>query len=227
LPRAHASLRLLPVVFAALGLACDDVESKPDESSIQASVAPFGDTTNTLNELIAEGQLRDGTGVPAETIVWAYSWTADGVDTGITTQVVDPANTAKNQVWEVTIGADFGEGPLEPARASIAVVNAAPRIRVQILPALLPGNTESEVGTILIAEANELDPDGDPIDLQYEWTVDGILESVEPTLDTSPYADGQRVRLTIVASDDEITVFSFANRFLCTQEANPTRCQAP
>jgi len=192
---------LLTGLLGIGALACDDPLNDPTEASLGLAVGPFGDDAYTNDVLTAEGQVRHPSGVAFDEtdIVWTYSWTVDGVDSGITTQQVPTSATVKHQVWEVTTTADFGEGPLGPKQAQITIVNSRPTLE----PVIFPFANNPPIGTVLSVLAQGLDLDNDPLTYSYLWNGGGVLLGTEPTLDTTGLASQIVITVSVTAFDGE------------------------
>jgi hypothetical protein len=135
-----------------------------------------------------------------DTVTYMYAWTQNGVSTSHTSDTVPAADTAKDDVWEVTVTPTDGLGSGAPAAASATVGNGVPTVdSASISPT---GPTTDETLTVT---ATGSDPDGDPVALTYEWFVDGLSTGQTGTsLDGGTWFDkDQVVWVEVVASDGE------------------------
>ncbi len=158
-------------------------------------ILPAGATTT---DTLTVGFDAGATDPDGTTLTYGYTWLLDGVVMG-TAGAISSADTTKGQTWSVQVVASDGitEGP--PGEASITIANSPPVIDlVQILPD--PLRTDD----VATAEVVVLDADGDVIDLDYHWTVDGVLAGEGSTLDGGSHFDkGQAVGLVVTAFDEE------------------------
>jgi hypothetical protein len=134
--RAGRALWRLARPLAALlvlvaGFACnDDGGSSGDEfGPVELFVTP-GPTASTNEDLWGNASVE----TPAfEPVTFAWSWTVDGVDAGVTDNMVPASSTAKNQVWEVTAVASFSTTTAAPVSAQVLILNSTPTITSAVI----------------------------------------------------------------------------------------------
>jgi hypothetical protein len=111
----------------------------------------------------------DSIDAEGDDIGYEFAWYKDGVATGIEARTIDPASTAKGQVWELVIVATDGEFAGEEARASVIIVNSPPVVdRVEISPAA-PATTDD-----LALSTVATDADGDVVTWSIVWSRDDV-----------------------------------------------------
>ncbi len=99
---------------------------------------------------------------------------------------------------EVSVVADDGQAQSEPVTASVTLGNTPPRIdSIRFEP-----SGPWERGRSMAALPDAVDPDGDPLTFEYSWVVnDRPLENAGPSMEGADLRRGDRIRLTVVASD--------------------------
>ncbi len=132
-----------------------------------------------------------------DTVTYTWSWTRDGAVVAELTGPDVPAElTKRGETWTVTVVPADDKEQGEAAQASITIGNAVPSAEVEITPDA-PLSTDD-----LIAEITSSDPDGDTVNPQISWTVDGedarISSERVPKDRTSR---GQTWEVTVVPKD--------------------------
>lgn len=141
--------------------------------------------------------LRIETGdIDSDNVTLAFEWAVDGV---ATTEVdgdrIPQGITQPAEEWSVTVTADDG-ADVTTVTEALRIGNRAPEIdAVTLQPAAFRHDEPVEV----VVDAT--DPDGDAVELTYEWTVDGVVVGTDSGLDGTQYVRGQEVRVTVSASD--------------------------
>lgn len=139
-----------------------------------------------------------------------YTWTVDGtqVASGVDVTRLPLGRYAKDQRVEVTVVADDGVDESEPVSASTVVVNTPPTApEVTILPEEpIPGIDPMRCSVV----TPSTDVDGDPVDYEIVWTVDGTpftgAQTTEIAGDTVPsdqFVDEESWSCEVVPSDDD------------------------
>ncbi|MFK7927311.1 MAG: hypothetical protein AB8H79_03935 [Myxococcota bacterium] len=177
---------LLPSLLILMATACTDPIGDP--GIIIEPAEP-----NTLDDLVGRVNLPS-VHPSGGLVLYNWSWTVDGVDSGITTDTVPADRTVKGQVWEATVIATDGQGiPSEnPAVTSITIGNAAPTITAEAVDAR-PGSDQ-----VLAVAVQTEDPDGDEVSVTYTWTRDGSNAGV--TTDTVPAENTSRDEVWVVTA---------------------------
>jgi hypothetical protein len=146
--------------------------------------------------LVLAALALDADGDPTRTSI---RWLRDGeVVSELTGDRVPRGVIERGEIWsaEVVPSDPFEQGPA--AAAVVEVVNGAPDLgEVRISPA------EPRTGDPLEARVQVSDPEGDAVEVQHVWRVDGVIVQEGPaaTLPAALTAKGQVVSLTVVAED--------------------------
>ena len=133
-----------------------------------------------------------------DALSYRYVWFQDGVlRADLTTDTLPATETAKGEVWTVSVVANDGLADGGVAEAEATVVNTPPTASIS-LPASV--NTEVELG----ATVEGLDADGDAVTLALSWTVDGAPTALTSTsVPAGETRRGQVWALTATPSDDD------------------------
>ncbi len=133
-----------------------------------------------------------------DAVTYTYAWTKDGAATSLTTATVPTANTAKDDVWAVTVTPHDGRGTGPSATASVVVGNGAPAVTAAVVTPSSPTTNQT-----LTVVASATDPDGDSTTLSYEWFVNGLSTGqTGTTLDGAVHFDkDDEVWVEVVATD--------------------------
>ena len=135
-----------------------------------------------------------------DTITYTYQWHKDGVaQSGLTTNTVAAADTAKGEVWKCVVTATDGIASVS-AEDQVTIQNSAPTSPVATVTPESPDGTTDLVCTITTAGT---DADGDPVTYTYQWYKDGELQSAltTNTVAAANTADGQVWKCVVTASD--------------------------
>ncbi len=182
-------LNTLPLLL--LCVACNRAPG-PVEIAISPAEPLTGD--DLAAQIHSEALDEDG-----DSISYRFAWSQDeATRSDLTAQVVPSTETAKGEVWRVTVTAFDGELEGPAATTAVAIGNTAPTATVEFAPAE-PLSTED-----LEATVTGEDPDGDDLSYSWAWAVDG--EPTEHTGATVPAADttrGQVWTVTVVPSDGD------------------------
>jgi len=97
----------------------------------------------------------------------------------------------------VTVVVEYAGGT---AQTSIIIGNSPPKV---ISVAFVDPYVHH--GVDLVASPDGIDPDGDPIDYNYRWTINGeeVFGNVGPLLSGDLFRKGDLVNLTVIPRDDE------------------------
>jgi hypothetical protein len=132
-----------------------------------------------------------------------FAWSADGEPIaggrGASLRLPD---FVKGTRIEVEVVASDGVEDSAPATARAEVDNSAPKITgVRFEPA-----EGIRAGTPVVAVVDSEDADGDPVEIRYQWLVNGrVLErgGDGPTLDTTGLKRGDTIAVRVVAEDGD------------------------
>ena len=149
------------------------------------------DTTMDLAAVVSDESL---------TLTYLYTWYQDDAPRDdLSTDTVPSAETARGETWRVEVVADDGRRQSDPGEASVSIGNAPPDVVVLITPDV-PGTLDD-----LLADAHEIDPDGDPVTLTWSWTVDGADAGLSDATVTADRTErGQVWEATCEATDGQV-----------------------
>ena len=135
-------------------------------------VAISPDAPTSADDLIAvfPSPAEDPNGDP---ISYRYAWTVNGSDWG-TDQTVPFDQTAKGDVWEVTVTPTDGEDDGESKTVSVTVGNTAPEVLGLSFSPEVPG-----VDDDVLVIVDDTDLDGDSLEYRVTWFVDGLSTGFE------------------------------------------------
>jgi hypothetical protein len=142
------------------------------------------------------------TGIDADgdTVNYTYSWTKNGGNAGVSTQVLSSVSTARGDIFTCTAVPDDGAATgTDMTSASVTIVNEAPVIDSVTLSSASPRTNDT-----LTANAVVSDNDGDTTTLSYEWYVGGALaqSGASNSLSGASHFDkGQSVEVIATAND--------------------------
>ncbi len=160
---------------------------------VTVTIEPWEPTTADDLEAVATATDADG-----DAVSLVYAWTVDGAPTEHAGDGVPASETAKHDVWEVTVTPYDGEIEGEAASAAVEIANTPPVAAVTFEP-LLPAADED-----VVAVASATDADGDVVTFAYAWSVDGkATANTTDTVTAKDTAAGQRWEVTVTPSDDE------------------------
>ncbi len=132
-------------------------------------------------------------------VTLTFVWTVDGAQTDHTGDRVPFDDTARGQVWTVTVTPNDGEADGLPATATLEVRNLPPALDAVVIEPD-PAFTD----TTLVARTVGLDDlDGDDITLNFDWYVDGTLaqSGAEDTLGPDLFVKHQAVHVEVTPTD--------------------------
>lgn len=133
-------------------------------------------------------------------VTLAYAWSLDGRPLRADGPSLVLDSLRRDQELAVRVTASDGRAESEPARAVARVGNRAPRLtglRLQPSP-------QVERGATVVAVAEGVDPDADPVSFSYEWRVNGRRRATDAgSLPTDELERGDVIRVRVVASDGD------------------------
>lgn len=162
---------LLALIALACAVGCGGEEAGPTGAT--ANAAPEIEQLRLTPEdpvsgdrVTADARVRDRDGDPVEVV---YEWTVGGVPQGTSAPELRLGEVRKGTVVEVSAVASDGLRSSDPRRASVTVRNRRPRldvVRIEPWEKVAPGQT-------LSVSAEATDPDGDALEYQFSWRVNG------------------------------------------------------
>ncbi|HMV67420.1 MAG TPA: hypothetical protein PKA64_11265, partial [Myxococcota bacterium] len=206
-PRVLGSRTLRGQTWEALATAHkgDEVSAPGSAQVVVRNAAPYATVAITPEAPTTEAPL---VAVPTpgdpdgDAVTFTWQWRVDGLLTGNTGATVPAGVPLKGQTWEVTATPRDDQEDGEPARASIVIGDAPPRVNnVVVLP------EAPRTDTPLTASAGAVDPDNDRLTTTWAWYVNGVLVNGATTnrLDAARFAKGDRVAAEATASDGQLT----------------------
>jgi len=215
--------RTLAMALAMAGgaglLACGDEPLAASGRSMSAPVDPQASAARALNarpqvESVSLSPSDPQPGQPVEARVSIvdpegdptharFTWRIDGVVVaGATGASMILPEVAKGARIEVEVVASEAQGPGTPASADDRVGNRAPEISaVRMDPA-----SGLKAGAVVVAVVDAVDADGDDVELQHQWFVNGRIVERDgdgPRFDTTGLQRGDQVAVRAVASDGD------------------------
>ena len=130
----------------------------------------------------------------------AYKWRFGGKTLRADGPSVEMPTGMRGARLEVRVSASDGQAQSAPMHADAHKANARPRLTEVIL------EPDGEVprGDVVSVSARAGDPDGDPLEFEYQWAVNGRWQSGgERAFSTAGLKRGDRIRARVVASDGQ------------------------
>jgi hypothetical protein len=221
--RRAAPLCLLLAIGLLGASGCAEEDEPQGLGPISASVFPDGEGPFTSYDLFANAFVNHPVGTPVPT--YSYSWTCTGACPAAapgpyTERTVPAADTTKDDVWEVTATATFGSTIVGPDTASLTIINSKPVVEVDRITNRNPACPDEGITVV----ATGSDADVDPVTLNYQWTVDNVVEpaATGPTIDCQYFEVGERVRVRVQPFDgEEFGRIEFSNVVLVGPPPDP------
>lgn len=200
----------------------DDTQGPTTELSVtilntppEAVVTVEDTVPATDQDIVATASATD---VDGDEATLSYTWTVDGAETAWDTDTIPASETAKGQVWEVTVVANDGEADSAPVTATASVANVAP----DVLAVTLTPAEVFETSTVQ-AEVVWEDLDGDPVSLSYAWSVNGavVLEGGDAWIDGALFDKGDTLSVTVTPNDGFVDGAPVSSETLTVQNSLP------
>lgn len=133
-----------------------------------------------------------------EPIQLRFAWSVGGLPIPESAAEIQLGEVGRGERVEVMVTASDGRDESEPVEAWVTVRNRRPVVTgIGLRPRL-----EVPRGEPVVATVAARDPDGDPLEFRYEWSVnDRPLPEEGDTLPTDRLQRGDAIRLRVVASD--------------------------
>ncbi len=160
-----------------------------------AAIEPMDPQPDTMVRAMVRASDPDG-----ERVRVTYSWRVGGRPAG-EGETLTLRGASKGELVEVEVVATDGSNQSAVRRVDATVDNQPPRLyRVD-----LEAPKGLSVGAPLLASPEGIDPDGDPLEFEYEWSVNGELwsEARGPSFPTENLRRGDKVSVAVVARDGE------------------------
>ncbi len=222
---AHSSRRWMRTSFALTAafawIACGaGEESKPTGLKMGDTPQPTTETATTIKSTgtnsppeIDEIVLRPETPRPGErltAVVEAYDpdgdpvslryhWTVDGTSIDNSSNELMLRDVEKGSYVEVSVIARDQEDESDTYEAGVTIANRPPVIRGVVFEPLGEVNAASDV----TAAPRSFDPDGDEVEYNYSWRVNGSEVSTEALLEQGEFRRGDEIVLEVIAFDGD------------------------
>lgn len=146
----------------------------------------------------AVAKVADPDGEPVELL---YRWKVDGVPRRETGDTLSLEGVPKGALVEVAVRAADPRAATAERRAGLRVANRAPLLHSVVLEPL----GEIRAGTDLTAVPRAVDPDGDPLEYEFRWWVNGtpVDDAQSGTLTARHFRRGDEIEVEVVATDGE------------------------
>ena len=183
--------RSSPLTLALGALALAACNTPPEAPTV--AIEPAEPTT--ADDLVAR-IVEESFDQNADPVTYGYSWTVNGQPSDVSGATVPAADTARGQVWEVTVTPTDGSDSGPAVTTSVTVQNPPPTVTGSIAPDV-PKSTDD-----LVVTAEGADLDGDPVSPTYAWTRDGAATSQSTATVLSSATDkGERWQVTVTPND--------------------------
>lgn len=212
--RTRRAGRRLATLALAAACACgsgqDPAPERPPEAPAAAAETPAANRPPVLQALrfdpdpplpgqrvALHAQASDPDG---DAVRLVYSWRLDGADTGRGEAGFDVPQQAKGQLLEASVVAHDGKAESPARTLSAEVGNQVP----ELLDVLLEPAKDLTVQSEIVASPRAVDADGDPLEFEYVWRVNGRRVREDGAVLTSRhFKRGDSVVLEVRASDGE------------------------
>ncbi len=177
-----------------------DSNSPPGKAEVAITPHSPGDADDLACVVVAEAVDPDG-----DVVTYAFHWTVDGQDAGLTTATASNTLTSANQEWTCTVTPSDGtvDGTSSSATVLIAAPNAAPSAPTISVSPALPTDADALRCDI---DAASVDPNGDAVEYTYAWRVNGADAGITGATVAATYTDvNDTWACTVTASDGSLT----------------------
>jgi len=159
-----------------------------------------------------------------EAIQLRFAWSVGGRPIGESGAQILLGEVARGERVEVVVTASDGRRESDPAEASVTVRNRRPVVTgIELRPP-----AEVPRGEPLVAAVAARDPDGDPLEFRYEWSVNGRpLPEEGDTLETDRLRRGDAIRVRVVASDGSEESAAIPSGVVLVGNAHPEILSSP
>lgn len=184
-------MRQLPLALLVLA-ACNDAPVAGVVSIDPLEPLTGDDLTVVIDEDAVDPDKKD-------TVAYTFTWDVDGTPVEGATDTISADQTAKGEVWTVTVVASDGKLDSPAFSASVTIGNSAPEATAA---ALAPSNptTSDDLTATWSAE----DADGDALTASFAWTVNGVATGDDSdTLASTAFVKGDAIEVTVTVTDDD------------------------
>jgi hypothetical protein len=159
-----------------------------------------------------------------EAIQLRFAWSVGGRSIDESGAEIRLDEAFRGERVEVVVTASDGRDESDPVQASVKVRNRRPVVTgIELRP-----SPEVARGEALAAAVAARDPDGDPLEFRYEWSVNGRpLSEGEETLRTDQLRRGDEIRVRVVASDGTDESAPIASGLVRVANAHPEILSSP
>lgn len=151
------------------------VNSSPEAPVIHIDPDPAG--SGEALSVVVDTESYDPDGDP---ITYSYNWYLNGVDTGLVSNPLPASATTRGDVWTVYVTPNDGYIDGAAGSDSVRIGNGPPSIS----SATISPTTAYTNDTLTAVPSTYSDPDGDPEDYKYQWSVNGtaVVGATDSTL---------------------------------------------
>jgi hypothetical protein len=208
----RAAIRILGALLA-LALGCGDGEPASGPSGPPLAAEPRASEGNRPPEIASvrlepvdpqPGDLvraRVRAGDPdGDALELGFSWSLDGRRLPVDGPEVDLDGARRDQVLHVRVVASDGQAESAAAVEEVRVANRRP----ELLGLRMEPASEVARGEPVAVWPEARDPDDDPIDFDYQWTVnDDPVDETGASFATNDLRRGDRIQVRVVARDGD------------------------
>lgn len=162
----------------------------------------------------------ESTDLEGDPVSYSYAWYVDEVLQPDLVEATLPAErTARDQIWRVVVTPNDGRLNGEAVGAAFTVGNSIP-----VLSEVALSPTEPVTNDVVTAAVVATDDDGDTIEFDYVWSVDGVATTATgPTLDGATWFDkGDTISVEVTPSDDAVSGTALASTVITAINSAPT-----
>lgn len=160
-----------------------------------SSVAILPGTARASDTLNCSASYADADG---DSLTVSYSWAINGVDAGVTSDILSSGSFVKGD--SITCSVDVDDGT-----ATSGVVTSSALVVENTKPAVSSVSLQPGVATVaddIVCSATGTDIDGDSVTFTYEWTIDGVVAGeTTNTLASGSFAKGQTIACKVTPND--------------------------
>jgi len=164
---------------------------------------------------------RDPDGDPVN---FKYRWFVNGEEVSETGNSLSQNEFKKGDKITAIVVPSDGKVDGEEYRVDIEVTNLAPKVeRIEITPDV------PVAGESIRVKAVAVDPEGDPVELKFAWSVDGnLIENVNTdTLSPQYFKKGSQIVVEVIPSDGESTGVSLLSSPITIKNSPPKITSSP